>query len=66
MWPLNHLTAKIYELSYGYKKRGFTHYIVSSGFGLWGPRVRSGSRSEVLFIDIKFGNDPDKAKISGN
>jgi len=66
MWPLNHLTAKMYELSYGYKKRGNTQYIVSSGFGLWGPRVRSGSRSEVLFINIKFGADPDTAKKQDN
>ena len=66
MWPLNHLTAKMYELSYGYKKRGSTQYIVSSGFGLWGPRVRSGSRSEVLVINIKFRTDTDKAEIKNN
>lgn len=54
MWPLNIVTSWIYELSYGYVKRGNTHFIVSSGFGLWGPRVRSGSRSEILFITIKF------------
>lgn len=57
MWPLNYITAKIYELSYGYMKRGDTHYIVSSGFGIWGPRIRLGSRSEVLVINIKFAND---------
>jgi predicted MPP superfamily phosphohydrolase len=61
MWPLNHITAMIYELSYGYLKKGNTHYIVSSGYGLWGPRVRSGSRSEVLLINIRFtGSDPVK------
>ena len=54
MWPLNYVTRMIYELSYGYKKIGNTQFIVSSGFGLWGPRVRSGSRSEVLEIDITF------------
>ena len=54
MWPLNYVTGWIYELSYGYLKKGNTHFIVSSGYGLWGPRVRSGSRSEVLLIDIKF------------
>ena len=54
MWPLNYVTSKIYELSYGYLKKGTTHFIVSSGYGLWGPRVRSGSRSEVLLINIKF------------
>ncbi len=61
MWPLNHITAMIYELSYGYLKKGNTHFIVSSGYGLWGPRVRSGSRSEVLLINIRFtGSDPVK------
>src|SRR5665647_2467555 len=54
MWPLNFVTAKIYELSYGYLKKRNTQFIVSSGYGLWGPRVRSGSRSEVLLINIKF------------
>lgn len=58
MWPLNYLTGKIYELSYGYMKKGNTHYIVSSGFGIWGPRVRSGSRPEVLIINLRFGKDP--------
>jgi len=58
MWPLNYLTKKIYELSYGYLKKGNSHFIVSSGYGLWGPRVRSGSRSEVLLINITFsGSD---------
>jgi uncharacterized protein len=54
MWPLNYITARIYELSYGYLKKRNTHFIVSSGYGLWGPRVRSGSRSEVLLINITF------------
>lgn len=54
IWPLNYLTARIYELSYGYLKKGNTHFIVSSGYGLWGPRVRLGSRSEVLLINIIF------------
>jgi hypothetical protein len=58
LWPLNHITAMIYELSYGYLRKGNTHFIVSSGYGLWGPRVRSGSRSEVLLININFtGSD---------
>ncbi len=59
MWPLNYVTSWIYELSYGYLKKGKTQFIVSSGYGLWGPRVRSGSRSEVLLINIKFdGAEP--------
>jgi predicted MPP superfamily phosphohydrolase len=54
MWPLNYLTRKIYELSYGYMKKGNSQIIVSSGFGLWGPRIRLGSRSEVMLINIEF------------
>lgn len=56
MWPLNLITSKLYEVSYGYRKKSNTHFIVSSGFGLWGPRVRTGSRSEVLLINVRFGN----------
>ena len=54
MWPLNYITDMIYEVSYGYKRKGNSQIIVSSGFGLWGPRIRSGSRSEILLIDITF------------
>lgn len=58
MWPLNHITRMIYELSYGYLRKGNTHFIVSSGYGLWGPRVRSASRSEILLVNIKFNGEP--------
>jgi len=54
---LNYFTRAIYELSYGYKKTGNTQFIVSSGFGIWGPRIRSASRSEVLVINLKFTGD---------
>ncbi len=56
MWPLNYVVRWIYELSYGYLKKGNTHIIVSSGFGLWGPRIRLGSRSEILVINLTFNN----------
>jgi predicted MPP superfamily phosphohydrolase len=54
MWPLNYITAKIYEVSYGYKRKGDSQIIVSSGFGIWGPRIRLGTRSEILLINITF------------
>ncbi|MCX6301655.1 MAG: metallophosphoesterase [Bacteroidia bacterium] len=56
-WPLNYITRKMYELSYGYQRKGNTQIIVSSGFGLWGPRVRSGSRSEMIVINVNFTAD---------
>lgn len=54
MWPLNYVTGWIYELSYGYKKIHNTNIVVSCGYGLWGPRVRSGSRPEVLLLNVNF------------
>jgi uncharacterized protein len=59
MWPLNHITKLVFENSYGYMKRGKSQFIVSSGFGLWGPRVRSASRSEVMLIEVSFNGQAD-------
>ncbi|MBZ0199215.1 MAG: metallophosphoesterase [Ignavibacteriaceae bacterium] len=54
MFPINLITKAIYEISWGYLKKGNTHYYVSSGVGTWGPPVRLGSRSEIVNIKIKF------------
>ena len=54
IWPANLITKMIYEISWGYKKKGNTHYYVSSGAGTWGPPVRTGSSSEIVNIRVKF------------
>lgn len=54
IWPANLITNMIYEISWGYKKKGNTHYYVSSGAGTWGPPVRTGSSSEIVNIKVKF------------
>lgn len=54
IWPANIITNMIYEISWGYKKKGNTHYYVTSGAGTWGPPVRTGSKSEIVNIKIKF------------
>lgn len=54
IWPANIITGMIYELSWGYKKKGNTHYYVTSGAGTWGPPVRTGSKSEIVNIKIRF------------
>lgn len=54
IWPGNIITNMIYEISWGYKKKGSTHYYVSSGAGTWGPPVRTGSSSEIVNIIIRF------------
>ncbi|HTX19680.1 MAG TPA: metallophosphoesterase [Bacteroidota bacterium] len=54
LWPFNFITKKVYELSWGYKKRGNTHYYVSCGVGTWGPPVRTGNRPEIISIRLEF------------
>jgi len=54
LWPFNFITEKIYELSWGYKMKGNTHYYVSCGVGGWGPPVRIGSRPEIVNISLVF------------
>jgi uncharacterized protein len=54
IWPGNIITNLIYEVSRGYKKKGNTNYYVTSGAGTWGPPVRTGSKSEIVNIRLKF------------
>jgi predicted MPP superfamily phosphohydrolase len=54
MWPFNYITNAIYEVSWGYKKKGNTHIYVSSGYGTWGPPIRLGNRPEVVSITLHF------------
>lgn len=56
LWPLNYITNKVYELSWGYKKKGATHFYVSSGYGTWGPPVRIGNRPEIVKITLRFAS----------
>ena len=57
LFPINLITRKVYELSYGYMKRGKTHFFVSSGIRLWGPPVRTTGKSEIMVIDIILTTD---------
>lgn len=53
----NHLfTRRLFELDWGYMRKEAMHVIVSSGFGLWGPPIRLGSRSEIIQLEITFQN----------
>lgn len=53
MFPLNLLSRKKYEQSFGYQKIGKLQNIVSSGYGTWGPPIRLGSRSEIVLLEIE-------------
>ena len=37
---------------WGHHQRGATRYYVSSGIGIWGPKIRIGTRSEYLVLKI--------------
>ncbi|HTY07659.1 MAG TPA: metallophosphoesterase [Candidatus Edwardsbacteria bacterium] len=54
LWPFNLITNAVYELSWGYKRKGNTHFYVSSGYGTWGPPVRTGNTPEIVDITLRF------------
>lgn len=57
IWPLNYIVERIYELAWGYKLIGNTHYYISCGVGGWGPPVRTGSRPEIVNIKLNFAGE---------
>jgi predicted MPP superfamily phosphohydrolase len=54
LWPLTYITDVVYELSSGYLRKKNTHIYVSTGFGTWGPPVRTGNRPEIVIIKLSF------------
>jgi predicted MPP superfamily phosphohydrolase len=52
LWPYNFITSLIYEISHGYTQIGDTHFYVSSGYGTWGPPVRTTARPEIVEITL--------------
>lgn len=54
MFPGKLLTDRIWENPCGHLKKGEMHNIVTSGVGLFGPKMRVGTKSEICSINIKF------------
>lgn len=54
LWPFNFITNRVYEVSWGFKKKENTNIYVSSGFGGWGPPIRLGNRPEIVNIELIF------------
>ena len=52
MWPFDYITGAMFEISKGYGKIKNTHFYVSSGYGTWGPPIRTNSRSEIVVMEI--------------
>ncbi len=54
LWPFSIMTKIAFKISWGGKKLGKTEFYVSSGWGTWGPPVRTGNVPELLDIRIRF------------
>ncbi|MBK5719507.1 metallophosphoesterase [Dysgonomonas sp. Marseille-P4677] len=52
--PENMKIRSMYEIPFGYKKKGDTHIYVSSGLGLAGPQYRIGTISEIVVLNVNF------------
>ncbi len=53
VWPISWVTDALYEKSWGHHQRGTTRYYITSGIGIWGARIRIGTRSEYLVLNIR-------------
>jgi hypothetical protein len=54
LFPNNWITQRIFEVDWGYLRKGNYQVIVSSGFGTWGPPIRIGNTPEVVDIKLHF------------
>lgn len=54
VFPGNIATELIFEVAHGYKKKGDTHFYVTSGIGLVGPQYRIGTVSEMVMLTVQF------------
>jgi predicted MPP superfamily phosphohydrolase len=61
LFPLNLINKKVWEQYWGYLRKGTTQYYVSCGVGTWGPPVRTGSRPEIIVVNLTFsrGTNPN-------
>jgi predicted MPP superfamily phosphohydrolase len=54
IFPFTLITKSVYEKQHGYLKKNNTHYYITSGIGGWGPKLRTGSQSEIVEITLRF------------
>lgn len=54
IYPGKLITSRIYEQDWGHLQKGAFHLIVSSGYGTWGPPIRTGNKPEIVAIKLKF------------
>ncbi len=52
LWPLSFFTNLIYENHFGLMQKGNSWFYTSSGYGTWGPPVRTGNRPELVVFNL--------------
>ncbi len=53
-WPFNHVVKMLFDIPYGYARRGAMQVYVSNGLGTWGPPVRIGLPPEIVVLELRF------------
>ena len=53
-FPNQLITDRIFEVNWGYLRKGNLNVIVSSGFGTWGPPIRLWNYPELVQITLRF------------
>ncbi len=50
LWPLFFLTKRLFENDHGQYRKGNTDFYTTSGYGTWGPPIRTSARPEMVVI----------------
>ncbi len=57
LFPNHLITRRMFENDWGILQKGKLQVIVSTGFGTWGPPIRTGNRPEVVELVINFAGE---------
>lgn len=54
IFPNHFITRRVFEIDWGFLKKGSYNIIVSCGYGTWGPPMRIGNTPEIVDIRMHF------------
>ncbi len=60
IYPLSHFMSSMWELPYGYRKIGNTHFFVTAGLGIRRAPIRLGTFSEIALIRLQSSDAVNK------
>lgn len=53
LWPLFVLSSSMYENDYGQLRKLNTDFYTTSGYGTWGPPIRTSARPEMVVVEVR-------------